>query len=107
MVNCTETADIALNPYIVRGVGEHRRGLVALHECRVRIILKSAPAVRPMGTEQPQVAHSGYRRPARFGRKIIGCIAARVSLRIQPFDPEIDLAHLEPGHLETEVKFEE
>jgi hypothetical protein len=55
-------------------------------------------------TERPDIAAACYRRSAWNYRQIAGGILIVWRGTIQTLDAKIDLAHVEAGHFEAEVK---
>src|SRR5882757_6455955 len=95
-----EAAGMAFDRHVVGWVGENRRSAVLPHQHPVRALFKCIAAIDSMWPELPKIPRPAYRRP-RFRR---GYLVIGISLRSGALDPQINLADLETGHIEAEIK---
>src|SRR6266436_2472953 len=95
-------AYIAIDADVVGRIAKDHLRLVALHELGIGSGLERARAVHPAFAHRPFISDASYRRSQRDLRQIIGGIIRRG--RTQALDAKIDLAHLEPGDLETKIE---
>jgi hypothetical protein len=105
-MNSAEATNVAFYGDIVRRVSDHHRRSFLTHQGGVAILLERAGAKDAMPAQQEEIAWSAHRRSSRYVLKPVGRILPVFAIRLQTLDPQIDLAHLEPGGLQIEVELE-
>src|SRR4051812_14636249 len=102
MVYGAKPADMTLDRDVVWWVGEDGGGSLLAHQRLVGAILERIAAIESMRAQLPQVPRAAQRRAGSgFGYYVIF-----VGSLIHPLDQQIDLADLEPGHIEAEIEIE-
>ena len=104
MVGRAEAARMAVDFHVVRRVGEdHRSALIAHQRCE-GLPVEGVAAQDAMLAEKQQIADLADLRPRRDFGYVITRVVILPRHIFERGDPQIDLAHLEAGHLEAEIE---
>jgi hypothetical protein len=107
MVDRAEAARVALDRHIVGRVGEDHGGPFLAHQRREGFRIEGTAAQDSMAAEEPQIPDLADRRLGRDLGHGISRVVILLGHVIERGDPQIDLGHLEAGHLEAEIESEE
>jgi len=107
MVDRAEAARVPVDRHVVGRIGEdHRSALIAHQRCE-GLPVEGVAAQDAMLAEKQQIADLADLRPRRDLGQDVGRVVLLGGLVFERVYPQVDLAHLEAGHLEAEIEAEQ
>jgi len=104
VVDRAEAARVAIDRHVVRRIGEHHRAAFIAHQCHEGCRSEGSAAHQAMAAEDPQIPDPADRPTGRhFGRQICRVVVGFGEV-FEWRDPQVDLADLKTGDLDTKVE---
>ena len=107
MVDRAETARMTIDRHVVGRVDEDHCGTFLAHQRREGRGIEGIAAQDTMAAEDPRIADLAERWASRNLRHHICRVGVGFGHFLERCDPQIDLAHLEAGHLDIEIEAEQ